>query len=126
MKIEHFAVFVYDLEKTKDFYIKYFGAKAGELYHNKNTGFCSYFLSFEDGSRLEIMTKPNLKSNIIEEHLGYAHLAIKAGSKDKVNSLAQQLQNDGFKILSGPRTTGDGYYECCILDYESNCIEIVE
>lgn len=29
-----------------------------------------------------------------------------------------------YDVISGPRTTGDGYYESCILDFENNQIEI--
>ena len=33
---------------------------------------------------------------------------------------------DGYPVISGPRVTGDGYYESCILDPEGNRIEITE
>ena len=58
MKIEHIALYVRDLERAKDFFIRYFDASANELYHNPKTGFHSYFLQFEDGARLEIMSAP--------------------------------------------------------------------
>ena len=60
MRIDHIALCVRDLEAMRDFYIKHFGAAAGELYHNPRTGFSSYFLSFEGGARLELMTRPGL------------------------------------------------------------------
>uniref|UniRef100_UPI00046FFDE1 VOC family protein n=1 Tax=Bacteroides rodentium TaxID=691816 RepID=UPI00046FFDE1 len=60
MKIDHFAMYVNDLEAVKDFFVRYFNAVSNEMYHNKKTDFKSYFLSFEDGSRLEIMTRPGL------------------------------------------------------------------
>ena len=37
MKIEHIAMYVNELEKARDFFIKYFGAVSNEGYHNKNT-----------------------------------------------------------------------------------------
>lgn len=126
MKIEHFALYVSDLEKMKAFYVKYFQAKAGALYHNKNTGLKTYFLYFEEGARLEIMYKPSLKPNNLNEGLGYTHLAFSAGSKEAVNSLTERLKRDGFKIISGPRTTGDGYYESLAADPENNLIEITQ
>lgn len=58
MKIEHVAMYVNDLEKTRDFFIRYLGAAANDGYHNKTTDFRSYFLTFDDGARLEIMNKP--------------------------------------------------------------------
>jgi len=125
MKIEHIALYVRDLEKAKYFFTKYFGGKSNDGYHNKNTDFRSYFISFEDGSRLEIMTKPNLADNAKElNRTGFIHLAFSVGSKEKVDELTSRLKNDGYEVISGPRTTGDGYYESVILGIENNQIEI--
>ncbi|MBQ2480075.1 MAG: VOC family protein, partial [Treponema sp.] len=55
---------------------------------------------------------------------GFIHIAFSVGSKEKVDALTERLKNDGFKVISGPRTTGDGYYESCILGIENNQIEI--
>ena len=55
MKIEHIAMYVNDLEAARDFFIRYLGERSNDGYHNKTTGFRSYFISFDDGSRLEIM-----------------------------------------------------------------------
>lgn len=127
MKIHHVALYVENLEKMKEFYQKYFHAEANERYYNSKTGLQTYFLSFEDGSKLEIMTRPDM---IIEEKnlnsIGYIHLAFSMGSKEKVDDITKQLQMDGYVVVSGPRVTGDGYYESCILDPENNQIEIVE
>lgn len=126
MFIDHVAIYVNDLEKTKEFFEKFFNANSNEMYHNKNTGLKTYFLSFENGARLEIMTRPNMKES--EKELiqtGLIHLAFKVGSKEKVDILTEKLAQAGYKVLSGPRTTGDGYYESCILGPENNQIEIV-
>ena len=125
--IEHIAMYVNDLERVKDFFVRYFGAQANNIYHNKNTGFRSYFLSFENGSRLEIMNKPDQMD--IEKPLartGYIHIAFRLGSKEAVNTLTDKLRTDGYEVISGPRTTGDGYYESCIIGIEGNQIEITE
>ncbi len=125
MKIEHIAMYVADLEGAKDFFCSYFGAQSNDGYHNPRTDFCSYFLTFDDGSRLEIMHKPNMadmEKNVART--GFIHLAFSTGSKEAVDSLTRQLAADGFPVLSGPRTTGDGYYESCILGFEGNQIEI--
>ena len=125
MKIEHIALYVNDLEQARDFFITYFGAASNEGYHNPKTDFRSYFLSFSDGSRLEIMTKPDLTdSGDLLNRFGYAHLAFSVGSKEAVDALTAKLNADGYPVLSGPRTTGDGYYESCILGFEGNVIEI--
>lgn len=125
MKIEHVAMYVKDLEASKAFFEQYFGAVSGSGYHNKNTGFRSYFLSFADGARLEIMNKPEMDDGAKPlTRTGFAHVAFSLGSKEKVDQLTERLKADGYAVISGPRTTGDGYYESCILDLENNQIEI--
>lgn len=125
MKIEHIAMYVSDLEGTRDFFIRYLDAQCGGLYHNQNTGFRSYFLTFADGARLEIMTRPELRDGERSGAcLGYAHIAFSVGSKERVDSLTARLASNGYRVISGPRVTGDGYYESCILGPEQNVIEI--
>ncbi len=125
MKIEHVALYVNDLEEARKFFIKYLGARANEGYHNPRTGFRSYFLSFDDGARLEIMNKPEMQDAPKEPaRTGYAHIAFSVGSKERVDALTAELKAAGYKVISGPRTTGDGYYESCITALEQNQIEI--
>ena len=125
MKIEHIALYVYDLEGAKSFFVTYFGAVASERYRNPVTDFCSYFLTFEDGARLELMTRPGLSAaSDAPCPAGYAHLAFSVGSRKAVDALTARLQHDGYALLSGPRVTGDGYYESCIQGFEGNLLEI--
>ena len=125
MKIEHIALYVNDLEYARDFFVTYLGAAAGQKYHNPRTDFQSYFLSFEDGARLEIMTKPDLTdSGDFLNRFGYAHIAFSVGSREAVDHLTLRMKADGYPVISGPRTTGDGYYESCIVGFEGNLIEI--
>lgn len=125
MKIEHIALYVNDLEKSRRFFMKYLDAKSNEGYYNPNTDFRSYFLTFEDGTRLELMNKPEMQDYPKDlSRTGYAHIAFSVGSKEKVDKLTAELKEDGYKVVSGPRTTGDGYYESCIVVIEGNQIEI--
>jgi lactoylglutathione lyase len=127
MKIEHVAMYVNDLKAARDFFVKYLGGKSNDGYHNVNTDFRSFFISFDDGARIELMNKPGLVDS--EKQLtrtGYIHIAFSVGSKEKVDELTDRLENDGFELVSGPRTTGDGYYESCIVAIEGNQIEITE
>ena len=125
MRIEHAALYVNDLEAAKDFFVRYFGGRPNDGYHNKKTDFRSFFINFDDGSRLEIMTKPGM---IDEEksinRTGFSHIAFSVGSKERVDSLTAGLKANGFEVISGPRTTGDGYYESCVVAIEGNQIEI--
>jgi len=129
MRIEHIAFWVKDLERMKEFYQKYFGAVSNEKYHNPLKHFQSYFLSFNNGCRLEIMTKPDIKESgntYDSQQYGIIHLAFSTGSKEKVDGLTETLRKDGYEIAAEPRTTGDGYYESVILDPENNIIEITD
>lgn len=124
MKIEHIAMYVDDLEGAKDFFIKYFGAVPNEGYHNEKTDFRSYFLSFE-GARLEIMKSPlSEESKKYLYRSGYSHIAFSVGSKEAVDALTEKLKADGYEVISGPRKTGDGYYESAVIGFEGNIIEI--
>ena len=127
MRIEHTALYVNDLEAARDFFVTYLNGRSNEGYHNKKTGFRSYFISFDGGARLELMTKPDMTDP--EKPLnrtGYAHVAFSAGSREKVDELTARLREAGYTVVSGPRTTGDGYYESCVIAIEGNQIEITE
>ena len=125
MKIEHFAMYVLDLEKTRDFFVCYFGAVAQGTYSNARTGFRSCFLSFADGARLEVMTRPGLAcAEVGSLRCGYAHVSFSVGSKEAVDGLTERLSTDGYEVVDGPRITGDGYYESCVRGPEGHLVEI--
>ncbi|MBO0439659.1 VOC family protein [Candidatus Enterococcus ikei] len=125
MKIEHIGLWVTNLENMRVFYETYFKATASKLYHNKKTSFHSYFLTFSDGARLEIMQRDDIVNRTTsEEILGFAHLAISLGSKTNVDNLTNILVMEGYELLSPTRTTGDGYYESVIADPEGNRLEL--
>ena len=125
MKIEHVAIYVKDLEAARAFFMKYCDAVSNEVYHNEKTGFRSYFLNFEGGSRLELMSAPGMDDQKKAlKRTGYIHMAFSVGSEARVDELTARMKADGFEVISGPRRTGDGYYESCVLDMEGNQIEI--
>ena len=128
MTLEHVAIWTDKLEALKDYYSKYFGGTPNDKYTNEKNQFHSYFLTFKSGARLEIMTMANIPCNlndtIIKHHKGIIHLAFGVDTKMEVEEKARQLEGDGFKILSGPRKTGDGYYEFETLDPDNNRIEV--
>lgn len=136
MRIAHAALWVRDLEAMRAFYESRFGGVSGKKYENPAKGFESYFISFESGARLELMRKAgggyDSPSDGVElapgdrERAGLAHLAFSAGSRARVDAMTAELAGSGIAVLSGPRTTGDGYYESLILDPEGNRIEITE
>ena len=125
--IDHIALWTTDLERSKQFYAKYFGAHAGREYANPAKGFRSIFLGFEGGARIEVMQTSKLSPVVLEpgaERMGLTHIAISVGSVEQVDALTRRLNEDGFGIVDGPRRTGDGYYESVALDPDGNRVEI--
>ena len=125
MRIEHIALYVHDLERARNFFMQYLGAGSNAGYHNQKTDFRSYFLTFDDGARLELMHKPDMTDMPKTlSRTGYAHIAFSVGSPERVDALTAELRAAGYEVVSGPRITGDGYYESCIAVIEGNLIEI--
>jgi len=128
MIIEHVAIWAKDIEVLKDYYISFFNARSNDKYRNPKTNFESYFLSFDSGARLELMKRPDIpdrpRGTITSQQTGIIHLAFGVANPHEVDAKAKQLQENGFRILSGPRKTGDGYYEFETLDPENNRLEV--
>ena len=128
MTLEHVAIWTNNLEQLKDFYVRYFGAMPNEKYTNSQKQFQSYFLTFDSGARLELMQRPGIPTSqndtVTAQHLGIIHLAFGVNTMQEVDAKAEQLRAAGFRILSGPRTTGDGYYELETLDPDNNRLEV--
>jgi lactoylglutathione lyase len=116
-QIDHAAVWVSDLERARAFYEHWFKAKACAKYSSSKRDFTSYFLSLGSGARLELMASP-------DEVARLAHLAVSVGSRNAVDRLVKAMEAAGVHIVSGPRLTGDGYYEAVVIDTEGNLIEI--
>jgi lactoylglutathione lyase len=126
MRIDHIALFCRDLEQMRQFFIDHFEAVSNELYHNPRTGLRTYILTFPDGStRLELMQRPDtIGLDPSKPNIGFIHVSFAVGSKDAVDEKTIELRDAGYKVVSGPRNTGDGYYESCILGPEGIQIEI--
>jgi lactoylglutathione lyase len=122
--LEHVALWVRDVERVAAFYARYFDARVGDRYENPRKGFQSRFLEFASGARLEVMARADVDQRAVGEQLGFAHLAIAIGSEAAVDALASVFKADGVAVLDGPRRTGDGYYECVVLDPEGNRVEV--
>jgi len=127
MRIEHVAIWTGDLERLKRFYTKYFKCIAGNKYRNESNDFESYFLSFDNRVRLELMQMPSIPNNFNDpkiQYEGIIHIAISVGSKEHVVEITEKLRSDEYIIVSEPQTTGDGYFESCVLDSDGNRVEI--
>jgi lactoylglutathione lyase len=128
MMLDHIALWTPDIEVLREYYTKYFNGRSNEKYINTKTGFQSYFITFESGSRLEIMQRPGIPENLndraLKQHIGIIHLAFGVPDMESVIKKSQELEKAGFRILRGPRKTGDGYFEFETLDPDDNRIEV--
>jgi lactoylglutathione lyase len=129
MKLEHIAIWTDNIELLRNYYVSFFEGQSNEMYINPKTQFQSYFISFESGARLEIMSMPNIPDNandtINAQHKGIIHIAFSVATKQEVDAKAALLQANGFELLNGPRVTGDGYYEFVTLDPDKNRLEVI-
>lgn len=126
MHIAHIGIWTTDIEAMKDFYTHYFDGKSNKKYTNPTTTFESYFISFEQGTQLELMYKPSVSTPLTTaEYIGIAHIGFKLGSPEAVLVLTNRLRMDGYQVMGEPRTTGDGYFESVVLDPEGNHIELI-
>ena len=105
MQIDHIALYTRDLERLCEFYTKYFDGTAGKLYQNEETGTQACFVSFADGARLEIVTRP--------------------GTRENVDALTEQMRSEGYEITDGPVVGKDGCYGSFVLDPDGNTVRIV-
>jgi lactoylglutathione lyase len=129
MKLAHIALWTEDLERSREFYEKYFNAQSNERYQNEKKGFLSYFLRFENEAQLELMHMPGVarcQQKKGEQRMGLIHIAFSTGSRRGVDELTKELRRDGYSVVGAPRTTGDGYYESVILDPDGNLVEITD
>jgi lactoylglutathione lyase len=127
MQIEHVAIWTRDLKRLIAFYQTYFEACPGRPYVNQRNRFESCFLEFASGARLELMsmpTVPDSTNDIERQFTGIIHLAFAAGSEENVERLTRRLERDGYRVVDGPRRTGDGYYESVVFDPDGNRLEI--
>ena len=126
MKIDHIALFSCNLETMRQFFLDYFEATSNEQYYNPRTGLRTYILTFPNGgARLELMQRPDtIDVDPSKPNIGFVHVSFAVGSKEAVDAKTIELRDAGYKVTSGPRTTGDGYYESCILGPEGIQIEI--
>lgn len=121
-KISHISIWVNDIENCKNFYCKNLNGTPSDIYKNNKKDFCSYFISFTSGPRLELMS--SISGQKIIQSTPKPHFSLSVGSKKEVNRLTGQLSENGISIIDKPRKTGDGYYESVICDPEGNLIEL--
>ncbi|MES2434898.1 MAG: VOC family protein [Pseudomonadota bacterium] len=125
MKMAHVAMWTRDLDRLCAFWQRVLGAQIGEVYQSRNRpGYTSRFLTFQDGPSVEVMSGPWVGDAMGDEGTGYAHLAFSLGDPAAVDALAEAMRAEG-RLVSGPRQTGDGYYEAVLRDPDGNLIEIV-
>lgn len=125
MQLTHIAIWTNELERSREFYVKYFNGTSNEKYVNPKKGFASYFITFEGGASLEIMQRTDVTEERSGLFIGLAHFAFSVGSKEKVNEMIEMFRREGYNITGEPRTTGDGFYEGSVEDPDGNIVEVI-
>ena len=122
MRISIVGMFVKDLEGAKQFFMDYFGAQEHAVYEEDN-GFKSYILKFDEGPKLELMTKPEIvdqKKN--PNRTGFVHICIKVDSREKLDEITEKFRAGGYEILYEPATVGGK--ETRAITFEDNILEV--
>jgi lactoylglutathione lyase len=127
LRVEHVGLWARDLERMREFYVTQLGGRSGPLYENPRTGLRSYFVSFGDGVRVELMSRPlgQATEQAGSVAFGYAHVAFRLDSREAVDASVDRLEASGAVVLGRPRVTGDGYYEAVVADPEANRVELI-
>ena len=83
-------------------------------------------LTFNNGAVRIVDFVPLMQKGICKklQDKTYFHLSVSVGGKEQVDAMTARLQADGYVIKSGPRTTGDGYYESVIALFDGIELEI--
>jgi lactoylglutathione lyase len=124
--VAHIGVWTRDLEKAAEFWKRNFNATVGEVYLSKRRkGFISRFVELPGGgARIELMAGPWVEGFDGRERAGWDHVAISLESKKAVDELAEKCAAEGC-LVSGPRVTGDGYYEAVVATADGVRVEVV-
>lgn len=123
MRLAHVALWTRDLDAAAEFWRNWFGATIGEPYESRRRpGFVSRFANLASGDSVELMTGSWIAGRS-KETAGWDHVAISLGSEAAVDEMAGRCAQAGI-LLSGPRTTGDGFYEAVITMPDGTPVEI--
>lgn len=124
MKLAHIALWTRDLDAAVAFWQTLFAATVGAPYRSqRRPGFVSRFAVLPGGVQIELMTGPWIGAEPDAERPGWDHIALSLGSAEAVDALAARCREDGC-LVSGPRTTGDGFYEAVLATPDGTRIEI--
>ncbi len=120
MNVEHFAIWVSDLDATKAFYIDALGLGISREFDKDGVTNC--FLAGPDGTELQLKYDPDREPF---EPAGVAHLAIQVD--DCEGTVDRMVEQTGCPVHSGPKPGhGGGSTVAFIEDPDGYVIEIAE
>lgn len=123
MKISNVGMYVKDLEKAKSFFEDCFGGTVHAVYNEEENGYYSYILKFDEGPKLELMTKPEIVDEKKDRNrTGFVHICFKADCKEKVDEITAKFKSAGYEILYEPATVGGK--EVRAITFEDNILEV--
>lgn len=114
------GVYVSDLEKMREFYVRYFHA-AEQADNSPSRGRRTCCLDFKKGRKLRLIQKQ-------EEGFGEKacfEMDFHMGSQGKVNAVMYALMENGYETFFHPRRSRDEVYGGWVVDPEGNHIEVI-
>ena len=124
MYIANAGLFVKDLEGARKFFEEYFGAKLAATYNEEENQYYSYIMDFDEGARLELMTKPQIVDEPKDpSRTGFAHIAIRVPSRGKLDEIIRRFHENGYRFFYEPGP-GDGSGECRVVTFEDIVLEV--
>ena len=113
--LRHVALYVCNLELTRDFYVEHFGFKIEWEPDSDNV----YLTSGSDNIALHRTAIENDRETVLD-HIGL----LVCHAKD-VDEWSEYLKERGVALISEPRTHRDGARSCYLSDPEGNKVQII-
>ncbi len=116
--LRHLALRVRDIQKAKEFYLKFFAMKVVWEPDAQNC----YLSSGTDNLALHEVPESNLTSRSADalDHFGFI-----AGTPSAVDAWARWATQNGAHMSVAPKQHRDGSYSCYLADPEGNTIQVL-
>ncbi|MBR5375926.1 MAG: VOC family protein [Lachnospiraceae bacterium] len=103
MKIVNVGIYVKDIEKVREFFEHYFGAKVHAVLNDEASSYYSYILSLDEGAFIELMNKPSIVDDPKDPNrTGIAHININVDSRERLDEITKEFKENGYVIQYEP------------------------
>lgn len=129
MKLSNVVIFTRDIKRAQDFFVEYFGAKAGEIVEDTimKDGSQAGNVTLPDGGEILFMVRGGLTDgSAYPLHTGISSLTLSVGGLDALREITMRIYKDGYTVRNMPRNTFYGRMESVVLDFDGNLITLTE